>query len=492
MKKKYFAAKYWKFFSAKQSYHQTFVSCSLILNQYDVRKLIILLAIFLVSASSPSAQSIYHPWIFAGGSNFTDFNFMQLDFSEKLQSTNWMGKKAPTMMRIGRMVKPWLTVSALYSTVTLEVGKLNDIPLEETITDDYFWKAGLQAEYRFANGKLLKEDFFIDPYLFTGFSLASINQKTHPGIPGGFGVNIWPLDYFGFNFQASYEYLFDFDNYMHYSLGLIVRFGNMIDKDRDRVPDRYDACPEVFGLEKQNGCPDYDYDGVVDSLDKCPYEFGRISSGGCPDFDNDGVPDKTDQCPCEPGLPEKQGCPPTIDYARPPDAHPQESEQAIPEFKPAPVPDTLKAPKASPPVVNEITPEEKEIVHIGVPATAPPDQFKAFDEAVDRHLNDIRFKLNSAAILPSSYQSLDEILKVMRINSGKQFIVEGYTDDTGTLQYNLFLSEERAKAVKNYFTERGIDASRITAKGYGEIDDPESNRSLDERAKNRRVEIYMK
>ncbi|MCF8365893.1 MAG: OmpA family protein [Bacteroidales bacterium] len=457
-----------------------------------MRKLIFLMATCLISGSTLNAQTIYHPWVFEGGSNFTDFNFMELGFSEKFQNASWMGEKAPTMIRVGRMVKPWLTVSAIYSTVTLEVVKLNNIPLKEQIINDYFRKTGLQAEYRFANGKLLKEAFFIDPYLYTGFSLSSIDEKKYPGIPAGFGLNIWPLDYFGFNFQASYEYIFDFNNYMHYSIGLVVRFGNMIDKDHDRIPDRYDACPEIFGLEKQKGCPDYDFDGVVDSLDKCPYEFGSISSGGCPDFDNDGVPDKTDQCPCDQGPADRQGCPPTIDYARPPENTPRKSEPSNYELTPATKPDTIKMMEKLPQAVEEIIPREKEIVHIGIPVSDPTYQFRAFVATIDKHLNNIRFNTNSAVILPSSHQSLNEILKVFWENPGKQFIVEGYTDETGATQYNQFLSEERAKAVKNYFIDKGVDASRITAKGYGEIDDPNLNKTEGERAKNRRVEIYMK
>lgn len=440
--------------------------------------LFLLIALAFISVSN--AQNIYHPWLISAGSGFTDFHAIEMPFTSQIQNANWMGEKAPSSLRIGRLVKPWFTVSASYSMVILETDRLANIPLDKTITDNKLMKAGIQAEYTFANGKLLKDEFFIDPYVFTGFSASFIDEETYPGIPGGFGINVWPLDYLGINFQASYEYVFDFNDYMNYTVGITARFGNMIDKDRDRIADRYDACPEIWGLDTMDGCPDYDYDGVTDSLDKCPKEYGWAPARGCPDFDKDGIPDKEDACPCKAGPKKFDGCPDAI----------QKSMEQEPDSKPEQQPEPMK-PEGEPETTpSQEPPEQTEPIRTIVPVPAPEPA--TIDEAIDPHLDNIHFKANSAAIKPSSYPSLDKILEIMRKNPQQQFTIQGYTDNSGPDEYNLFLSEVRAKSIREYFTKKGIDGLRLEAKGFGEIDDAHSNRTEASRAKNRRVEIYIK
>ena len=62
---------------------------------------------------------------------------------------------------------------------------------------------------------------------------------------------------------------------------------------------------------------------------------------------------------------------------------------------------------------------------------------------------------------------------------------------TGSASGNLKLSEKRANAVKDYFVNNGIDASRLTAKGYGEADPIDTNKTRAGRANNRRVEVKV-
>jgi OOP family OmpA-OmpF porin len=70
-------------------------------------------------------------------------------------------------------------------------------------------------------------------------------------------------------------------------------------------------------------------------------------------------------------------------------------------------------------------------------------------------------------------------------------VLKGYTDSVGPASYNLKLSEMRAKAVAKALEERGIDASRLTAKGFGESNPIASNDTPEGRAKNRRVEVDL-
>jgi len=103
----------------------------------------------------------------------------------------------------------------------------------------------------------------------------------------------------------------------------------------------------------------------------------------------------------------------------------------------------------------------------------------------------INFDFDSAQIRPESYPLLDEFGKALKFGLAEGvFIVAGYTDDTGSLDYNQGLSERRANAVANYLSaHHSIAASRLLMKGYGETKPIASNDSDNGRALNRRVEF---
>tara|TARA_Y100001954_G_scaffold89289_1_gene97827 strand:+ start:460 stop:1275 length:816 start_codon:yes stop_codon:yes gene_type:complete len=82
-----------------------------------------------------------------------------------------------------------------------------------------------------------------------------------------------------------------------------------IDSDGDGIVDSSDDCPDTFGLEEFDGCPDTDEDGIIDSEDDCPEEFGLEDYNGCPDSDGDEISDLDDQCPNEFGYKKYNGCP---------------------------------------------------------------------------------------------------------------------------------------------------------------------------------------
>ncbi len=108
-------------------------------------------------------------------------------------------------------------------------------------------------------------------------------------------------------------------------------------------------------------------------------------------------------------------------------------------------------------------------------------------------LNNVFFDFDKAILKSNSFAELNRIVMLMTDKSGIQIEVAGHTDNIGTEDYNIKLSQRRATAVKDYLVEKGIDASRIMTVGYGETRPVASNDDDKEgRALNRRVEFKIK
>ncbi|HEY3875005.1 MAG TPA: OmpA family protein, partial [Candidatus Kapabacteria bacterium] len=101
------------------------------------------------------------------------------------------------------------------------------------------------------------------------------------------------------------------------------------------------------------------------------------------------------------------------------------------------------------------------------------------------------FDFNSADLKTSSYPELNRAVRLMKAVPTMRVEIAGYTDNVGTTDYNLDLSKRRANAVRDYLIHNGVDASRVSAAGYGP-DSPVGDNTTDEgRAENRRVEFVV-
>lgn len=106
-------------------------------------------------------------------------------------------------------------------------------------------------------------------------------------------------------------------------------------------------------------------------------------------------------------------------------------------------------------------------------------------------LRGVNFDFDKANIRPDAKVILDEAASILGRNPDVAVSVDGYTDSVGTDTYNQKLSERRADSVKSYLVGKGVSASRLTTKGFGESNPVASNSTKDGRALNRRVELKV-
>jgi outer membrane protein OmpA-like peptidoglycan-associated protein len=101
----------------------------------------------------------------------------------------------------------------------------------------------------------------------------------------------------------------------------------------------------------------------------------------------------------------------------------------------------------------------------------------------------IKFAPGKQKILLESQPIIDQIVILLQDNPDLQLSIEGHTDNVGSSKGNKVVSEKRAKAVMKVLVDRGIDASRLNAVGWGEEKSIADNRTAEGRAKNRRIEL---
>ncbi len=101
----------------------------------------------------------------------------------------------------------------------------------------------------------------------------------------------------------------------------------------------------------------------------------------------------------------------------------------------------------------------------------------------------VMYGFDSAEIKSEAFPMLDEAVSILKKNPELKVEIDGHTDNIGSAAYNMNLSERRAKAVMEYFVDKGVEAERLTTKGFGLTTPAVSNDTKEGRAKNRRVEL---
>ena len=101
----------------------------------------------------------------------------------------------------------------------------------------------------------------------------------------------------------------------------------------------------------------------------------------------------------------------------------------------------------------------------------------------------VLFDFDRAEIKSEAYPMLDEAVLILKKNPEIKVEIDGHTDNVGPAAYNMTLSERRAKSIMKYFVDHGVEAERLTIKGFGFTQPAASNDTKEGRAKNRRVEL---
>ena len=106
-------------------------------------------------------------------------------------------------------------------------------------------------------------------------------------------------------------------------------------------------------------------------------------------------------------------------------------------------------------------------------------------------LSNVLFAVDKANLLPGAQRQIDQLAEFLDNHSDRRVSIEGFTDSTGSDEYNYILSQRRAEAVARALNTRGIGYDRIKTIGYGEAYPVASNDSASGRQQNRRVEIII-
>lgn len=110
---------------------------------------------------------------------------------------------------------------------------------------------------------------------------------------------------------------------------------------------------------------------------------------------------------------------------------------------------------------------------------------------IDIPLNNIFFEYAKATLRSDSYPELDRITDDLKTNPNMVIEIQGHTDNVGSNESNLKLSQDRAEAVRKYLLSKKIQAARVTSVGYGETKPVATNDTEEGRALNRRVQLAI-
>src|SRR5581483_10384646 len=104
---------------------------------------------------------------------------------------------------------------------------------------------------------------------------------------------------------------------------------------------------------------------------------------------------------------------------------------------------------------------------------------------------DVLFDTGKSELKPTARERLAKVAGILLAYPDIRVEVDGYTDSTGSLDFNQQLSQQRAEAVRTYLTSQGVSNNSITTQGFGPSNPIASNDTAIGRQQNRRVELVV-
>jgi OOP family OmpA-OmpF porin len=442
----------------------------------DLNRLVTLLAIFAVSVLATAAEASNR----AGSFSLSPMVGTQIfQESEGYDNTGFVG------LNLGYNFTKHVGAE-LAGTVAV-------IDNRPTGTGDFnYWTGRLDLLYHF------RPDERFVPYFAAGVGGAFLSQdvagdSVNEDLIANYGVGFkyFTTDWLALRLDARQVWRHEMEykptdhgkNYKNYMLsgGLTFQLGGegqsviqTVDSDSDGVIDALDRCsgtPSGVPVDAKGCALDSDADGVINAVDQCPATVigTKVDAQGCEivaeivtavvieDTDLDGVADIDDKCPNTPvEVPvNERGCPADSD---------QDGVFDV-EDK---CPDTA--------------------AEISVDADGCEIDFSAMEEMK----LEITFASNSSKIDPKFNDQLRQAADFVNAHPGKKIMVEGYTDNTGSVAANQRLSQKRADTVRWVLVrDYGANKSNLIAKGFGEKSPISENNTQMGRMANRRVLIKL-
>ncbi|UUC46110.1 OmpA family protein [Flavobacterium cerinum] len=456
-------------------------------------------AALMFAGLSSQAQDSNNPWAITIGANAVDTRFsaskkLEDQFSQYFNAKdNWNIIPSVSFVNVSRHIGDNFSfgVTGSVNKITKHVLPRVTVPGDYTVVNpgdlSYYGIDGV-INYSFMN---LIGSKVIDPSAHIGGGYTFFGDASTGTVNGGLGLTFWFSENVGLSFRSTYKHSFDetrdpsidVPSHMQHFAGITFKFGGK-DTDGDGIYDKDDACPDVPGLKEFQGCPDTDGDGIPDKDDACPDVAGPKEFQGCPDTDGDGIPDKDDACPEVAGPKQFNGCPDTDGDGVPDNLDKCPEVKGPKENGGCPWPDRDGD---GVPDKDDKCPDVKgTVANNGCPEVS--------DETIKKlnaYAKTILFNSGKATFQKQTFPVLQSITAILKEYPHARFSIEGHTDSDGKDSFNQKLSEERAKAVKDYLIENGIDFERLSSIGYGETKPIDTNKTAKGKANNRRVEVKL-
>ena len=145
--------------------------------------------------------------------------------------------------------------------------------------------------------------------------------------------------------------------------------------------------------------------------------------------------------------------------------------------------------------VDSLPTSSADSVTLALPPQPPATQESPFGDSIEVGstfvLHNIFFDYDKAILLQQSYNELQKLLELLARYPKMRVEIDGHTDGHGSVEYNMRLSENRAKAVVDFLVSKGIDPKRLQYKGFGKSKPIDTNTTAEGRARNRRVELIV-